>query len=126
MKNCCQQQDKSYRNTLRHAGCCTAPMCQKSLRRYIRLYCKKLIASKTNKTNIYVTAPLCHTSPSGHWHRNACCVCYTAPLCHHRIFSKQLLQLRFTGAKTGWSIAPKLSSQFFSCTKLKRLYVNTI
>ena len=49
MKNCCQQQDKSYCNALRRASCCTAPVCQKLLSKHIRLYCKKLIASRTNR-----------------------------------------------------------------------------
>ena len=49
MKNCCKQQDKSYRNAWRRTYWFTVPMCQKSLSEHIRLYCKKLIASRTNR-----------------------------------------------------------------------------
>ena len=70
MKNC-QQQNKSFRNAQRHASCFTAPMCQKSLSGHIRLYCKRLIASRTNRVAMHglrascSSVPLCHNLLSG-------------------------------------------------------------
>ena len=67
MKFFCQQQNKSYRNAQRRASCCTAPMCQKSLSGHIRSYCKKLIASRTNRIVMHrlrarcSNVPLCHS-----------------------------------------------------------------
>ena len=62
MKNCCQQQDKSYRNA---QSCCTMPICQKWRYGQITSYRNKLIARRTNRITLHrlrasrSNAPLC-------------------------------------------------------------------
>ena len=54
MKNCFQQQNKSYCNTYKRTSYFTAPVYQKSLTGQIRSYCIKLTASKTNRVVIHM------------------------------------------------------------------------
>ena len=81
-------------------SCSNAPLCLELLSGQIRSYCIKLIFSRTNR----IVMPLrrcvitCCLDKSDRIGIETCyCMCFTAPLCHHRIFSEQLFQLRFTG-----------------------------
>ena len=44
-------------------------------------------------------------------------MCFIAPQCHHRIFSEQLFQLRFTGV-----LLLNFHANLFSSVKLKQLF----
>ena len=119
MKSCFQQQDKSYRNAYR-----------RSLSGQIRSYCKKLVASRTNRIVMKnccqqpdkcIVMPLrrcvirCRLDKSNRIGKETC-MCFTAPLHNHRIFSVQLFRLRFTGV-----LHLSFPANLFSCAKLKQL-----